>query len=115
MGAHVSPVLNSFPSSLPTLSSGLSQGTSFECPASCIELALVIYFTYGNIRLNAILSNHPTLASPTQPQSLFFTSVSLLLLCIQGHCYRLSKFHIYALVYCIGAFLSGLLPVMDSC
>ena len=24
-------------------------------------------------------------------------------------CYRLSKFHIYALVYCIGVFLSGLL------
>ena len=29
--------------------SGLSQSTSFECPASCIKLALIIYFTYGNI------------------------------------------------------------------
>ena len=28
---------------------------------------------------------------------------------IQGYCYHLSKFHIYALVYCIGVFLSGLL------
>ena len=28
--------------------SGLSQGTGFESPASCIELALVIDFTYGN-------------------------------------------------------------------
>ena len=27
----------------------------------------------------------------------------------QGYCYHLSKFHIYALVYCIGVFLSGLL------
>ena len=27
---------------------------------------------------------------------------------IQGYCYHLSKFHIYALVYCIGVFLSGL-------
>ena len=26
----------------------------------------------------------------------------------QGYCYHLSKFHIYALVYCIGVFLSGL-------
>ena len=37
------------------------------------------------------------------------TSVSLLLSRIQGCCYHLSKFHIYALVYCIGVFLSGLL------
>ena len=28
---------------------------------------------------------------------------------IQGYCYHLSKFHMYALVYCIGVFLSGLL------
>ena len=35
--------------------------------------------------------------------------VSLLLSCIQGYHYHLSKFHIYALVYCIGVFLSGLL------
>ena len=28
---------------------------------------------------------------------------------IQGYCYHLSKFHIYALVYCISVFLSGLL------
>ena len=28
---------------------------------------------------------------------------------IQGYHYHLSKFHIYALVYCIGVFLSGLL------
>ena len=27
---------------------------------------------------------------------LFYTSVSLLLSCMQGYCYRLSKFHIYA-------------------
>ena len=33
----------------------------------------------------------------------------LLLSCIQGFCYHLSKFHIYTLVYCVGVFLSGLL------
>ena len=39
--------------------------------------------------------------SPTESKRLFHTSVSLLLSHIQG-CYHLSKFHIYALVYCIG-------------
>ena len=53
--------------------SGLSQCTSFECSASCIRLALVICFTYGNII--------PPLSSPTSSKCLFFTSVSLLLSC----------------------------------
>ena len=50
MGVHVPPpswTLLPLPSS--PHHSGLSQSTSFEYPASCIELALVIYFTYGNI------------------------------------------------------------------
>ena len=29
---------------------------------------------------------------------MFYTSVSLLLSCIQGYCYHLSKFHIYVLL-----------------
>ena len=33
---------------------------------------------------------------------------------IQGYCYHLSKFHIYAFVYCIGVFLSGLLGSMQD-
>ena len=47
--------------------------------------------------------------SPTESKRLFYTSVSLLLSRIKGYRYHLSKFHIYALVYCIGVFLSGLL------
>ena len=47
--------------------------------------------------------------SPTESKRLFITSVSLLLSRLQGYLYHLSKFHIYALVYCIGVFLSGLL------
>ena len=47
--------------------------------------------------------------APTESKRLFYTSVSLLLSCIQGYHYHLSKFHIYALIYCIGVFLSGLL------
>ena len=46
----------------------------------------------------------PPSSSLTESKSLFYTSVSLLLshIHIQGYCYHLSKFHIYALVYCIG-------------
>ena len=46
---------------------------------------------------------------PTESKRLFYTSVSLLQSRIHGYLYHLSKFHIYALVYCIGVFLSGLL------
>ena len=56
---------------------------------------------------NAIPPNHPTLSSPTEYKRLFYTSVPLLLSRIQGYCYHHSKFHIYALVYCIDVFLSG--------
>ena len=59
-GIYVSPI--SWTPLLPPYPSQLSQSISFGCPASCPELALVIYFTYGNVRFNAILSNHPTLA-----------------------------------------------------
>jgi len=51
----------------------------------------------------------PPSPSPTESIRLFYTSVSLLLSRIQGYRYHLSKFHIYALVYCIGVFPSGLL------
>ena len=44
----------------------------------------------------------PPSPSPTESIRLFYTSVSLLLSCIQGYRYHLSKFRIYALVYCIG-------------
>ena len=63
-----------------SLPSGLSQCTSFECPVSCIELGLVIYFTYGNIYVSMLFSQIiPPLPSPTESKSLFFISVSLLL------------------------------------
>ena len=48
----------------------------------------------------------PPSPSPTESNRLFYTSVSLLLSRTQGHRYHLSKFHIYALIYCIGVFLS---------
>ena len=56
MGAHVSPHPEPPPTSLPTQSLGLSLSTGFECPASCIELGLLIYFTYGNIHVSMLFS-----------------------------------------------------------
>ena len=88
----------------PSPPSGSSQCTSPEHPVSCIEPGLVIYFTY-NMHVSMLFSQIiPPSPSPTESKSLFFTSVSLLLACIQGHHYHLSKFHIYALIYCIGLF-----------
>ena len=49
----------------------------------------------------------PPTPSPTESKRLFYTSVSLLVSRKQGYRYHLSKFHIYALVYCIGVSLSG--------
>ena len=42
----------------------LCQSTSFECPTPCIELALVIYFTFGNIQVSMPFS-HIILPSPS--------------------------------------------------
>ena len=93
----------------PSHPSGLSQSTGFECPVSCIKPGLVIYFTYGNRHVSMLFSQIILLSSfPTESKSLFFTSVSLLLSCIQGCCYHLSKSHIYLLIYCFGVFLSDL-------
>ena len=65
-GAHVSRRPEP-PSCLPPHRihpSGLSQSTGFECPASCIKPALVIYCTYGNIHVHVSfkkqhLKGHP--------------------------------------------------------
>ena len=77
---------------------------------SCIKPGLVTRFIYDIIHVSMPFSQIiPRSPSPTESKRLFYTSVSLLLSHIQGYCYHLSKFHIYALVYCIGVFPSGLL------
>ena len=107
MGVHVFPILNPPPTS--NHPSGSSRCTSPEHPVSCIEPGLAIRFTYDIIHVSMPFSQIiPPLLSPTESKILFYTSVSLLLSRIQGYHYHLSKFHIYALVYCIGVFLSGI-------
>ena len=88
------PILNPHPPPSPPHPSGLFQSTGFESPASCIQLALVICFTYGNIHASMLLSHIFPPSPPTESKSLFFTPVSLLLPCVYDHCYRLPKFHI---------------------
>ena len=105
-----SPSWTLLPPPSPSHPSGSSQCTSPEHPVSCIEPGLAICFTYDNRHVSMLFSQIiPPLPSPTESKTLFYTSVSLLLFRIRGYLYHLSKFHIYALVYCIGVFLSNLL------
>ena len=90
--------------------SGSSRCTSPKHPIFCIEPGLAMCFTYDNTHVTVLFSQViPPSPFPTESKRLFCTSVSLLLSRIQGYRYHLSKFHIYALVYCIGVFLSDLL------
>ena len=91
----------------PYYPSGSSQCSSPKHPVSCIKPGLETHFIHDIIHVSMPFSQiiPPSLS---ESKRLFYTSVSLLLSCIQGYCYHLSKFHIYALIYCIGVFLSGL-------
>ena len=109
MGVHVFPILNPPPTSLPI--QYLWVIPVHHPQASCIlhqtwtgDSFLIWYY----ICFNAILPSHPPLPLPQSPKDCSI-HVSLLLSHIQGCRYQLSKFHIYALVYCIGVFFYGLL------
>ena len=100
-----SPSWIPLPPPSPSHPSGSSQCASPEHLVSCIEPGLAIHFTCDNLHVSMPFSNIiPPSPSPTESKRLFYTSVSLLLSCIQGYHFHLSKFHIYALVYCIGIF-----------
>ena len=105
-----SPSWTLLPPPSPFPPSGSSQCTSPKHPVSCIEPGLATRFTHDILHVSMPFSQiFPPSPSLTESIRLFYTSVSLLLSRTQGYCYHLSKFHIYALVYCIGVFLSGLL------
>ena len=96
--------------------SGSSQCTSSKHPVSCNEPRLAIHFTYDIIRVSMPFSKiTPPSPSPTESKRLFYTSVSLLLSCLQGYHYRLSKFHIYVLLYwCFSFWLTSLCIIGSS-
>ena len=102
MGVHVFPILNPLPPPSPYYPCGSSQCTSPKLPVSCIKPGLEICFLYDIIYVLMPFSQIIPLPSATESKRLFYTSVSLVLSCIQGCHYHYSKFHIYALVYCIG-------------
>ena len=108
MGVHVFPILKPPPSSFPIPSLWVIPVHQPWAPVSCIEPGLAIHFTCDNLHVSMPFSHIILpLPSTTESKRLFNIPVSLLLSCIQGYRYLLSKFHIYALVYCIGVFLSG--------
>ena len=80
---------------------GSSPCTIPKLPVSCIKPGLTIHFLYDIIHVLMPFSQIIPPPSPTECKRLCYTSVSLLLSRIQGCRYHLSKFHIYALVYCI--------------
>ena len=109
MDIHVFPISIRPPTSLSTRSLRVFPVHQVRALVSCIQPGLVICFTLDNIHVLMLFSrNIPPSPSPTESKSLFCTSVSLFLFCIQGYHHHLSKFHIYVLVCCNVLYLSGL-------
>ena len=110
MGVHVFPILNPHshlpPHPIP-LGHSSAPAPSTLYHASNLDWQFISYVIIYMFQCHSPKSSHPH----PLPQSPKDCSIHLCLLLsrMQGYLYHLSKVHIYELVYCIGAFLSGLL------
>ena len=118
MGAHVFPILDPLPPPSPSHPSGSSQCTRPEHSVSCIEPGMAISFTSDNIHVSTPFSQTtPPSPCPTESKRLFYTSVSLLLSCIQGYHYHLSKIPyicVSILYWCFSFWLTSLCIIGSS-
>ena len=87
-GIHVFPILNPPPTFLPVPS--LRVIPVHQPQAFCIEPGLAIHFLYDIIHVSVPFPQVvPPSPSPIESKRLFYTSVSLLLSCIQDYHYHL--------------------------
>ena len=114
-GVHMFPIPNPPPTSLPIPS--LWVIPVHQPQASCIlhrtwtgDSFLIWYYTC----FNAIVPNHPTLSLYHRVQK------TVLYICVSfavshtGYCYHLSKFHIYAFIWCFSFWLTSLCIIGSS-
>ena len=117
MDLHVFPIPIPPPTSLPIPSLWVIPVHQPRALVSCIQPGLSICFTLDNIHVSMLFSQIiPPSPSPIESKSLFYTSVSLFLSCIQGYHYHLSKFHIPCvsiLYWCLSFWLTSL-SIMGS-
>ena len=103
VGTHVSPVLNRrSPVSPHSIPLGCPRASALSALLQALNLhrSSILHVVIYIFQCCSLKSSHPHLL-PQEFKSLFFTSVSLLLLSIDCR-YSPSRFHIYALIYSIG-------------
>ena len=99
-GVHVLEPPSHLPPHTNPLGHPSAPALSNQYHALNLDWRFISYMILYMFQCHSPKSSHP-LPLPQSPEDCS-SSVSLLLSHIQGYCYHLSKFYIYALVYCIG-------------